>query len=111
GRAALAASEQDKLWNFADAFYYRQRRENTGYVTEKFLRRVGSSVPDLNVSRLLQARTAPVTASRMRAALALAKASGVTGTPAFIITRAGRRPVRVIGFTALTRALNQALAR
>ncbi|MGO9753511.1 MAG: hypothetical protein ACLP22_18780, partial [Solirubrobacteraceae bacterium] len=32
GRAAAAAAEQDKLWNFVDLMYLNQGEENTGYV-------------------------------------------------------------------------------
>jgi protein-disulfide isomerase len=109
GRAALAAAEQDKLWNFTDAFFYRQARENSGYVTDVFLRIVASSVPDLNVRRLMHVRSHPVTALALENAEAQSKASGVKATPTFIITRAGRPPLRVVGFVGLPRALSQAL--
>jgi protein-disulfide isomerase len=36
-RAAAAASQQNRLWQFSEAFYDRQQQENTGYVTDDFL--------------------------------------------------------------------------
>src|ERR1700685_2396304 len=35
--AALAAGQQDKLWNFIELFYHEQGKEDSGYVTESFL--------------------------------------------------------------------------
>lgn len=37
GRAAAAAAEQNKLWQFNDIFYNNQGTENSGYVTDKYL--------------------------------------------------------------------------
>ncbi len=37
GRAAAAAAQQNKLWQFADLMYYNQGTENSGYVTDKYL--------------------------------------------------------------------------
>lgn len=37
GRAAAAAAEQNKFWEFADLFYNNQGTENSGYVTDKYL--------------------------------------------------------------------------
>lgn len=47
--AALAAGEQDRLWNFVEAFYAEQGAENSGYVTDEFLRGIAeeAEVPDL----------------------------------------------------------------
>ena len=40
GRAAAAAAQQNRLWNFADVFYFNQGEENSGYVTPSFLQRI-----------------------------------------------------------------------
>ena len=37
GRAAAAAAQQNKLWEFSDIFYNNQGTENSGYVTDKYL--------------------------------------------------------------------------
>ena len=37
GRAAAAAADQGKLWNFTDVFYNNQGTENSGYVTDKYI--------------------------------------------------------------------------
>ena len=42
GVAAQAAAKQNRLWQFADAFYLEQKQENSGYVTDDFLRRIAA---------------------------------------------------------------------
>src|SRR5829696_795624 len=42
-RAAAAAQEQGKLWPFVEAFYAAQGAENSGYVTDGFLRDVADA--------------------------------------------------------------------
>src|SRR5437764_9405623 len=44
GRAAAAAGAQSKLWQFIDAFYADQGDENSGYVTDDFIRNVAQKV-------------------------------------------------------------------
>src|SRR3954452_20493060 len=43
-RAAVASGAQNRLWNFVDLFYKNQGTENTGYVTDKFITDLASSV-------------------------------------------------------------------
>lgn len=48
--AALAAAKQGRYWNFVELFYANQGTENSGYVTDDFLRSIaeGAGVPDLD---------------------------------------------------------------
>ncbi len=48
-KAALAAGEQNRYWNFVELFYRNQGVENSGYVTDDFLENVakGAGVPDI----------------------------------------------------------------
>jgi protein-disulfide isomerase len=48
-KAALAAGEQGRYWNFIELFYRNQGVENSGYVTDGFLESVakGAGVPDI----------------------------------------------------------------
>ena len=57
-RAALAAGEQDKLWHVVDLLYHNQGHENSGWLNDETLRLVGSSVPGLDVERMLDRREA-----------------------------------------------------
>lgn len=83
--AALAAGEQDRLWNFVEAFYANQGSENSGYVTDEFLRGIAeeAAVPDLEQ---WEADRDP---ERWREVLKLvndeASELGFSGTPSFAI--------------------------
>ena len=48
-KAALAASEQNRYWNYIELFYRNQGTENSGYVTDDFLESIakGAGVPDI----------------------------------------------------------------
>jgi protein-disulfide isomerase len=48
-KAALAASEQGRYWNYIELFYRNQGTENSGYVTDSFLESIakGAGVPDI----------------------------------------------------------------
>ena len=54
-RAAVGAMEQNRGWDFTEAFYARQGEENSGYVTDDFLREVAGDVRGLDVDRALAA--------------------------------------------------------
>jgi protein-disulfide isomerase len=48
-KAALAAGEQNRYWNYIELFYRNQGTENSGYVTDSFLESIakGAGVPDI----------------------------------------------------------------
>src|ERR1700750_2828641 len=108
--AAVAAGAQDKMWNYADAFYYNQGPENSGYVTTGFLREIASDVPGLNVNRLLVDTYTPATRVRLKAMQAFARSQGVVATPTFLVERADGRSEIVVGSGKLESAIDRALA-
>jgi protein-disulfide isomerase len=84
---AAAASEQDKLWQFADAFFSNQGEENSGYVTDSFLRALTSRIAGLDaaaaLSRAEGARAKAIVAGWRRDG----EARGVNATPTFLLRR------------------------
>jgi len=110
GRMAGAAAEQDRLWDFADAFYLAQGQENTGYVTDDFLREIGVAA-GLDVDRAMSRRDR----QDVQAAQTLADQLGVKSTPSFVLRKGDGERVAVTpeGLTpeAFTAALDEALAR
>ena len=88
-RAALAAGEQGKLWNVVDLIYVNQGAENSGWVTDDFLRGIGEAVPGLDVDRMLEAGDSAESTATIEEAAASAQADGVTGTPAFLLGETG----------------------
>ena len=81
GRALLAASLQDKLWPAAARFYALQGQENSGYVTDAFLRRVLGGVRGLDVERALAARTDPRVDAELGAVHTMGSRDGVDAPP------------------------------
>jgi protein-disulfide isomerase len=97
---AEAAGLQNRLWNYADLFYANQGTENTGYVTDAFLRRIGSGVPGLDVERAMSQRADASVQRRLADATALATRYGVSATPTFVVGRTGGT-LRALNLTAL----------
>jgi protein-disulfide isomerase len=91
----LAAAEQNKLWNLADAFYRNQGTENGGWVTDDLVRRLAGEIPGLDVDRVFSdARRADVVRAASSAA-AEASASGIRGTPTFFVKIGDEGPYQV----------------
>ena len=112
-RAAAAAGEQNRLWQFIDRFYADQRTANTGYVTSDFLAGVAGQVPGLDASRALAAADSPSVMAELKQAAVRAQTLGMNSTPSFAIGRTGGdlTPLAVdaLDAAAFTRALATAL--
>jgi protein-disulfide isomerase len=87
-RAAAAAAQQDKLWNFVDVFYYNQGEENSGYVTPAFLERIeraaGVDPVKARAFAASEASKKPLTAAN-----ALADQLRVESTPTILVGKRG----------------------
>lgn len=88
-RMALAAAQQNKLWQFADLFYLNQRNENDTYVNDVFLRRLGDAVPGLDVNKAFAARDRPTITQELQQASSEFNTAGFTGTPSFAVGKSG----------------------
>ena len=91
-RAAAAAQEQGRLWPFLEAFYAAQGAENSGYVTDGFLRDVAGAA-GLDAGKLLDAADRPASQRGMAKADQEAARLGVNSTPTFTVTRGGKTSV------------------
>ncbi len=103
-RAAAAAQEQGRLWPFVEAFYAAQGAENSGYVTDGFLRDVAKAAgadPDTIVdgSSDQGMAKADAEAAKLR----------VNSTPTFTVTKNGK--TTVIGSGVLDAAALKAALR
>jgi len=87
GQVAEAAGEQNKLWNFADVMYLNQGKENSGYATDAYLKRIAGAVPGLDTAKAFDARDGAAVSAQLKAAADLANASGVNETPTFLVGR------------------------
>lgn len=88
-KAALAASEQGRYWNFIELFYRNQGFENSGYVTDQFLTDIarGAGVPDLE--KWEEDRDDPRWDEVLAETEQEAIDSGFTGTPSVVVEGPG----------------------
>jgi protein-disulfide isomerase len=112
--AAAVAARADRLYEFADLFYRNQGAENSGYVTNEFVRGLAEQIPGLPVDRVVAAADDPLSQPLVHRAQALSERVGSTGTPDFYV-RKGNGPLRPLeprGTTpeAFAAALDAALA-
>jgi protein-disulfide isomerase len=90
--AALAAGKQNKMWNFIDLFYHEEGRENSGYVTERYLQELAQQVTGLNLIAWTAARNDAQLANTITGDARAARNAGVRSTPSFLIRRAAHTP-------------------
>jgi protein-disulfide isomerase len=90
-KAALAAAEQDRYWNYVELFYRNQGAEESGYVTDDFLTAIARGAGLHDIRRWNRDRRDP----RWDAALARTNAEaaelGFTGTPSVVVEGPGGR--------------------
>jgi protein-disulfide isomerase len=88
-KAALAAGDQGRYWNFIELFYLNQGPENSGYVTDDFLTSIaeGAGVPD--IAKWNQDRNSSKWDSVLSRTQAQAQALGFTGTPSILVEGPG----------------------
>jgi protein-disulfide isomerase len=96
GQAAeLAAARQDRLFNYAELLYDNQRVENSGWLDDKMVAAVASSIPGLQVHTLLNARASGAVNAAQRQVDDLAATDNVTGTPTLYVGKTGTKGVEV----------------
>lgn len=84
-RAAYAASQEDKLWQFAELAFARQGAENSGYVDAEFIETAGADAGVDDPASLEQTGATPEVQDLVAAADARANAVGVSSTPSFLL--------------------------
>jgi protein-disulfide isomerase len=84
-RAALAAGEQNRFWNYLQLFYLNQGGENSGYVTDDFLTTIarGAGVPDLD--KWNTDRNDPKWDAVIQQGSSQAESLGFNGTPSILV--------------------------
>jgi protein-disulfide isomerase len=111
-RAALAAGEQNRLWDVVHGLFVRQGAENSGWVSDQLFHSFGGA--GLDTHTMLERTQSAWVERQLADAQMSADAGGVQGTPSFQIGRTGGRlaPLHVTGLDAETfrRALDLALA-
>jgi protein-disulfide isomerase len=112
-RAALAAGEQDRLWDVVHGLYSSQGAENSGWVSDVLLRGLAAGA-GLDPERMLAGTTSPRVEREIADSVAAAERAGVPGTPFFEAGPTGGRlePLQVssLDAAAFTAELDRLLA-
>ena len=93
-RVAAGAERQGRLWPFVEAFYAAQGGENSGYVTDGFLRSVAKAA-GVDAGKALAAADGEFALRGSSAADADATRLGVNSTPTFTVAKG--RPMTTVG--------------
>ena len=105
---AAGALAQGRFWPFAEAFYASQGEENSGYVTDSFLRGVARA-SGVDAAKALSYANTSAAQARVSAADAAAAKLGIDSTPTFVVQKAGGAP-KVTDANGVQAAIQAALA-
>jgi protein-disulfide isomerase len=109
-KVAAGAERQGRLWPFLETFYANQGRENSGYVTDAFLRQI-SAAAGVNASAALGQADSTFAQGRLSLANSEASKLGIDSTPTFTVAR-GDGPATVVGSGVLSeRTLGAAIEK
>ena len=84
-KAVMAAGLQNRAWDASMRFYDVQGQENTGYVTDRFLRGVLSGVRGLDLARAMKERRSADVRDELGAVYSMQRRYGVNSTPTLMI--------------------------
>jgi protein-disulfide isomerase len=105
--AALAAGEQNRLWQYVELFYRQQGQEGTGYATDAFLTGLARQIPGLDLARWQQARGSAALAGKVRSDATAASVAGASATPTLVIKgpKGGKTLSGLVGASTLSSAV------
>jgi protein-disulfide isomerase len=111
-RFLLAAAEQNRLWNLQEAMYRNQGGENSGWVTDDFVRELATEVGGLDVDRLFVDADREDIVAEADGAEAAGQSAGIPGTPTLQIVIGNAEPysIQFSNVDQLRAALDDALA-
>lgn len=85
-RAALAAGEQDRYWQYAYLLFENQGAENSGYATDEFLTNLAEETEGLDVEEWRAARDDASVEEELAAVQERAAEAGVEATPTIVVS-------------------------
>jgi protein-disulfide isomerase len=83
--AALAAGQQNKMWQYLELFYHQQGQEGSGYATEQYLQRLAQQVPGLNLASWQSARANTTLSQQVTSDAQAAAQTGFNSTPTLVV--------------------------
>ena len=110
-QVAAGAQEQGRLWAFLETFYAAQGTENSGYVTDDFLREVAAAA-GVDAEKAMDFADTPKAQQALDRADSDAAAVKADSTPTFTVRRGdGPETIVAVGVTDLSAALDKELAQ
>jgi protein-disulfide isomerase len=106
-RFAAGAAAQGRLWPFLEVFYAAQGPENSGYVTDEFLRAVARPA-GVDADAAFEYADSAAAQDALNRANADAERFGVQGTPSFTVARGDKTPRGVVDAASLDAAIEAA---
>jgi len=94
-QAMIAASKQNRAFNFAQITYANQGTENTGWLNQTFIQRAAASVPGMDVRGLLDEQNSTFVTNATHRIDAQATADKVSETPTLLIGKTGSKLKKV----------------
>jgi protein-disulfide isomerase len=88
-KAAFAAGEQGRYWNFIELFYRNQGEERTGYITDDFLTAVAKSAGVKDIAKWNADRNSSKWDAVLSRTQSQANQLGFTGTPSILVEGSG----------------------
>jgi protein-disulfide isomerase len=84
-KAVMAAALQNRMWDASMRFYDVQGQEDTGYVTDPFLRGVLGGVHGLDLARAMRDRSSAQVHDKLAAVHTMQSRYAVTSTPTLLV--------------------------
>lgn len=111
-KAALAAGEQDRQWNFVKLFYTNQGPENSGYVDDAFLTKIAKSA-GVDVAAWNKVRKSDKLDAVLSRDSQEASSRGFSSTPSLVFTGPGGTQTvsRVLSSAELKQYVDQVAAK
>src|SRR5512133_2577445 len=90
-KAMIAASQQNRAFNFAQITYANQGTENTGWLNQTFIEHAAASVPGMKVRRVVDDQESSFVTDATNRIDAQATADRVSQTPTLLIGKTGSK--------------------
>jgi protein-disulfide isomerase len=93
-KAALAAGDQGRFWNYLQIFYLNQGGENSGYVTDDFLTSIAKGAGVTDISKWNTDRNDSKWDAVIQQGTSQADSFGFSGTPSIVVQGPkGQKPI------------------
>jgi len=107
-KAALAAGEQGRFWNYLQLFYANQGEENSGYVTDDFLTSTADAAGVSDIDKWNESRTDSKWDAVLAKGTADAESFGFNGTPSLVAQGPnGTQEIKGFGLSEIQAAIQQ----